>query len=383
MSSPTYESPWATDDVRAFRATVNDFIRVELLPHQARWREQHRPDAEAYTKAGAVGMLLPDVGTEHGGGGGTFAHEAVVLEELARVGVHLGASVQSIVAHYILAYGSDEQKRRWLPPMARGELVGAIAMTEPGAGSDLQGIKTAARREGDQYVIDGSKTFINNGLCAGLVCVAVKTDPRISGPRGMSLVCVETKDLAGYRVGRPLEKVGRHGQDTCELFFENVRVPASNLLGATEGKGFFQIMDQLTYERLSVAVGAVATAEEAVALTTAHVKDRLVSGKPLMDLQNTRMVLAQCKTEAQIGRVFVDHCIQRLVRGELDPVTAAMAKYWLTERQCRIVDDCLQLHGGYGYMTEYPIARMWADSRVERIYAGANELMKEMIAWSL
>ena len=383
MPSPTYESPWRTEEVRAFHTTVREFIRKELAPAQARWREQHHPDREAFVKAGAIGLLTPDVSVEHGGGGGTFAHEAVVLEELARAGVHFGASVQNIVAHYIVAYGNDEQKRRWLPPLGRGELVGAIAMTEPGAGSDLQGIKTTARRDGEHYIIDGSKTFITNGWHAGLVCLAVKTDPKATGPRGMSLVCVETKDLAGYRVGKPLEKVGRNGHDTCELFFEGVRVPVANLLGPTEGKGFFQMMDQLTYERLSVAVAAVATTEEAVAITVKYAKDRTVAGQPLMDLQNTRMVLAKCKTEAHIGRVFVDDCIQRFMNGQLDPATAAMAKYWLTEREFQTVDDCVQLHGGYGYMTEYPIARMWTDSRVERIYAGTNEIMKELIAWSL
>jgi acyl-CoA dehydrogenase len=383
MPSPTYESPWRTEEVRTFQTTVREFIRKELAPQQLRWREQHHPDRDAFTKAGALGLLTPDVATAYGGSGGTFAHEAVVLEELARAGVHFGASVQNIVAHYILAYGSDEQKQRWLPPMGRGELVGAIAMTEPGAGSDLQGIKTTARREGDHYVIDGSKTFITNGWHAGLVCLAVKTDPKAPGPRSMSLVCVETKDLPGYRVGKPLEKVGRNGHDTCELFFEGVRVPAANLLGTAEGKGFFQMMDQLTYERLSVAVAAVATTEEAVAITVRYAKDRTVAGQPLMDLQNTRMVLAKCKTEAQIGRVFVDHCIARFMKGELDAATAAMAKYWLTEREFQTIDDCVQLHGGYGYMSEYPIARMWTDSRVERIYAGTNEIMKELIAWSL
>jgi acyl-CoA dehydrogenase len=383
MPLVTYESPWTTDEVRIFRNTVRQFIQTNFVPHQARWREQHHADAEAFTKAGAISLLLPDVSDEYGGGGGTFAHEAVVLEELARAGVHFSASVQCIVAHYLLAFGSEEQKRRWLPAMACGELVGAIAMTEPGAGSDLQGIKTVARRDGDHYVIDGSKTFITNGLHAGLVCLAVKTDPKAAGPRGMSLICVETKNLAGYRVGKPLPKVGRQGQDTCELFFDAVRVPAANLLGTVEGKGFFQMMDQLTYERLSVAIAAVATAEEALAITTRYVKDRTISGQPLMDYQNTRMVLAKCKTEAHIGRVFLDNCIDRFIKGQLDPVTAAMAKYWLTEKDCRIVDECVQLHGGYGYMSEYPIARMWADSRVERIFAGTNEIMKELIAWSL
>lgn len=383
MPAQPYESSWKTDEVRTFRNTVREFVQRELAPRQAHWRQQHHADLEDFAKAGALGMLLPDLPGDYGGGGGTFAHEAVVLEELARAGVHFGASVQSIVGHYVFAYASEEQKRRWLPRMARGELVGAIAMTEPGAGSDLQGISTTARRTGDHYVVDGSKTFITNGHHAGLVVLAVKTDPKAVGPKALSLVCVETEGLAGYRVGKPLEKVGRSGQDTCELFFESARVPAANLLGPAEGRGLFQMMEQLVYERLSVAVAALATAEEAVAITTRYVKERKASGQPLMDFQNTRMVLAKCKTEAQIMRVFVDNCIDRFVRGNLDPVTAAMAKYWVTEREFAIVDECVQLHGGYGYMTEYPVARMWADSRVERIYAGTNEVMKELIAWSL
>lgn len=383
MASVTYQSPWTNDEVRTFRNTVRQFIQKEFAPHQARWQKQHYPDIDAWTKAGAVGLLLSDLPQKYGGGGGTFAHEAVVLEELARAGVHFGASNQSIVAHYLFAYGSEEQKLHWLPRMARGELIGAIAMTEPGAGSDLQGIKMTARRDGDHYVLNGSKTFINNAFHAAIICVAVKTDPKATGPKAISLVIVETQDLAGYRVGQPLEKIGRHAHDTCELFFDGVRVPASNLLGASEGKGFFQMMEQLSYERLSVGLAAVATAEEAVAITTKYVKERIAFGKPLLDLQNTRMKLAECKTEAHIGRVFIDHCIERFINGQLDPVTAAMAKYWLTERECRIIDECVQLHGGYGYMSEYLIARMWADSRVERIYAGANEVMKELIAWSL
>jgi acyl-CoA dehydrogenase len=361
---------------------VRDFIESELVPRQPKWRAQHHPDAEAYLKAGAIGMLLPDIAEDYGGGGGTFAHEAVVLEELACAGVIFGSSVQSIVAHYLLAFASEEQKRRWLPPMARGELIGAIAMTEPGAGSDLQGIKTMARRDGDEYVIDGSKTFITNGYHAGLVCLAVRTDPKASGPKALSLLCVETKGLPGYRVGTPLEKIGRNGHDTCELFFDGVRVPAGNLLGKVEGQGALQMMDQLTYERLSVAVSAAATAAQAASLTTRYVKDRMIAGRPLMDYQNTRMVLAKCRTEAHVGRVFVDHCIEQFLKRKLDSVTAAMAKYWLTEAEFRIVDECVQLHGGYGYMTEYPIARMWADSRVERIFAGTNEIMRELIAWS-
>ena len=371
------------DELRMFRKTVRQFIQKEFVPRQACWRKQQRPDAEAWAAAGDIGILLPDLPEEYGGGGGTFAHAAVVLEELAQAGVHFGSSIQSIVAHYILAYGSEEQKRNWLPRMASGELVGAIGMTEPAAGSDLQGIKTTARRDGDHYVINGSKTFITNGCHAGIICLAVKTDAKVAGLKGISLIVVETKNLSGYRVGNSLEKVGMHGQDTCELFLEDVRVPASNLLGPTEGKGFSQMMERLPYERLTVGVSAVATAERAVAITTRYVKERTAFGKPLIDFQNTRFKLAECKTEAHVGRVFLDDCIERFIAGKLDDVTVAMAKYWLTDSQCRIVDECVQLHGGYGYMTEYPIARMWADSRVQRIYAGSNEIMKELIGWSL
>jgi acyl-CoA dehydrogenase len=267
--------------------------------------------------------------------------------------------------------------------MARGELVGAIAMSEPSAGSDLQGIRTTARRDGDHYVVNGSKTFITNGTRAGIICLAVKTDTKAAGPKGISLIIVETRNLSGYHAGQALEKVGMHAQDTCELFFDDVRVPASNLLGPAEGKGLFQIMEQLPYERLTIAVGAVAMAEQAVDITTKYAKERKAFGQSLIDFQNTRFKLAECRTETHIGRVFLDNCLQRFIAGQLDPVTAAMAKYWLTECQCRVIDECVQLHGGYGYMMEYPIARMWADSRVERIYGGTNEIMKELIGWSL
>jgi acyl-CoA dehydrogenase len=372
-----------TEDTRIFQATVRQFIDRELAPYQERWAEQGRPDAGVWLKAGKTGLLLPDVPEEYGGGGGTFAHEAIVIEELARTGVHIGFSVQSIVAHYILAYGNPEQKRRWLPRMASGDLVGAIAMTEPDAGSDLQAMKTIARKEGDHYIIRGSKTFITNGSQAGLVCLAVRTDPKAVGPRALSLIVLETADLPGYQIGRPLQKIGRHAQDVCELFFDDVRVPVANLLGSGEGRGLFQLMDQLNYERLSIGLSAVAAAEAAVEITTRHVKERNAFGKPLLELQNTRFKLAECRTEAHIGRVFVDNCIQQFIAGKLDAVTAAMAKYWLTDRQFHIIDECVQLHGGYGYMQECPIGRMWADSRVQRIYGGSNEIMKELIGRSL
>lgn len=383
MTSTSYQSPWLSQETLIFQRTVRRFVEKELAPHQERWAEQGHPDAEVWIGAGKTGLLLADVPEEYGGGGGTFAHEAVVVEELARAGLHIGFGIQSIVAHYILAYGTEEQKRHFLPRMARGELVGAIGMTEPDSGSDLQAIRTTARKEGDHYVIDGSKTFITNGGHANLICLAVRTDATGPGPKALSLLMLETKGLKGYRVGRALQKIGRHAQETCELFFEEVRVPVANRLGLHEGRGLFQMMDQLPYERLSVALGAIVTAEQAIDITMRHVKERKLHGKPLLDLQNTRFKLAECKTEAHIGRVFVDNCIQQFVSGRLDAVTAAMAKYWLTECECRIVDECVQLHGGYGYMQEYPIGRMWADSRVERIYAGSNEVMKEVIGWSL
>jgi len=377
------EAPRTTDALRAFRSTIRAFVQTEFEPHQDRWREQRFPDPDAWTKAGAVGMLLSDVPAEYGGGGGTFVHETVVVEELTRAGVPLHSFIHDNVAHYILAYGSEAQKRNWLPRMARGELVGAIAMSEPTAGSDLQGIRTTARRDGDHYVISGSKMFITNGWHAGLVCLAVKTDPKATGPKAISLIMVETRDLPGYRVGRPLEKVGMHAQDTCELFFDNVQVPASNLLGPAEGRGGFQIMEKMNYERLAIGVAAVATAERAVAVTTKYVKERRAFGNALIDFQNTRFKLAECKTEAHIARVFLNDCVERFIAGQLDAFTAAMAKYWLTDCECRIVDQCLQFHGGYGFMADYPIARMWTDSRVHRIYAGSNEILKEMIASSL
>jgi acyl-CoA dehydrogenase len=380
---PNYESPWMNEELRMYRKALREFIQEEFVPKQSKWREQHRPDVEAWKQAGATGLLLADIPEEYGGAGGTFAHNAVVTEELATAGVNFGCGVQSIVSHYILQYGNEEQKKKWLPAMAQGELIGAIAMTEPSAGSDLQAIKTTARREGNEYVLSGSKTFITNGGLANLVCIAAKTNPNVAGFRGISMIVAETKNLAGYRVGKSLEKVGMHEIDTCELFFDDVRVPSANLLGKSEGAGFAQMMDQLRYERLMIGVGAIAAIERALALTIQYAKERKAFGQALMEFQNARFKLAQCKTEAQIGRVFIDNCIMQFLDGKLDPVTAAMAKYWTTECQCRIVDECVQLFGGYGYMSEYPIARMWMDGRVQRIYAGSNEILEELIGWSL
>jgi acyl-CoA dehydrogenase len=371
------------EELHIFRSAVRRFLAEEFAPQQARWELQLQPDAEAWKHAGAAGLLLTDVPEQYGGGGGTTAHEAVIAEELAQIGLHFGFSIQSIVAHYILDYATEEQKQNWLPRMARGELVGAIAMTEPGAGSDLQGIRTVARLNGSDYVLDGSKTFITNGRQAGIVVVAVRIHNGASGMRAISMVVVETQNTQGYRTGQPLHKIGQHSIDTCELFFDGVHIPAGNLLGGCEGRGFSQMMQELPYERLLVAVNAVATAERALALTTRYVKDRKAFGQTLFDLQNTRFQLAECKAATQVGRIFVDHCIENAIAGHLDSTEVAIAKYWLTEAEGRILDQCVQLHGGYGYMAEYPIARMWADSRVHRIYAGANEVMKEIIAASL
>jgi acyl-CoA dehydrogenase len=379
MGAKNLQPAWETEDVRIYRDTVRRFVRDELVPQQDRWRQQHRPDRAAWRRAGEVGLLLPDLPTDFGGGG-TFAHVCVVHEELASAGVCFGAGVQNIVAHYIHAYGRDDQKARWLPQLASGELVASIAMTEPTAGTDLAAIKTTAVLDGDQYVLNGSKTFITNASHAGLVCIAARTSARGSALRALSMIVVEAQNLPGYSVGRPIEKIGRQGVDTCEIFLDNVRVPAANRLGATAGLGFSQMMQQLPFERITIAVGALATAEEAVRETVRYVRERVAFGKPLFDLQNARFKLAECATAVRVARAFLDDCIQRYIDGRIDDAAPAMAKYWITELQCRVLDECLQLHGGYGYTTEYPIGRMWADSRVERIYAGTNEAMKELIA---
>jgi acyl-CoA dehydrogenase len=373
------------DELAAFRDEVRKVFEREFAPQEMRWRAQHMADRSVWRRAGELGLLCTSIPEAYGGAGGTFAHEAVVAFEQARalvnsfsINVHSG-----IVAHYLLAYGSEAQKDRWLPAMARGETVAAIAMTEPGAGTDLQAIRTTARRDGDAYVIDGAKTFITNGHHADLVCVAVKTDGAARGAKGISLLMVETAELPGFRRGRHLEKIGAPGQDTVELFFDAVRVPVSNLLGAEEGQGFRQLMQQLPRERLLIAIGAIGTMQRAIAETLAYVRERKVFGQPLLALQNTRFKLAECRTEAALCEAFVDQCVARQLQGTLDVPTAAMAKWSATDKLCRIIDECLQLHGGYGVMTEYPIARMYTDARVHRILGGANEVMKELIARSM
>lgn len=378
-----HRSPWMTDDLEALRELARAFCEKEIAPNIEKFIDQHAVDRDLWNKAGELGLLCLSVPEEYGGGGGTFAHEAVLMEEQARVcDSAWGQTVHStIVAHYLLAYGSEEQKQTWLPKMATGEVVGAVAMTEPGTGSDLQAVKTRAVRDGDEYVINGSKTFITNGQQADLIVTVVKTDAG-EGAGGISLVLVEA-DRAGFRRGRSLDKVGQRGQDTSELFFDDVRVPVSNLLGETEGQGFIQLMQQLPQERLIIAVGSVAGMATALEHTLRYTKERQAFGRPIFGFQNTKFKLAEVATEAKIARVFLDDCIVKHIAGELDIPTVAMAKWWTTDRAMAAADECLQLFGGYGYMTEYPIARMWADQRVQKIYAGTNEIMKEIIARTL
>lgn len=378
-----YRSPWMDEELDLFREAVSRFVESEIVPNDARFREQHHVDRELWSKAGEVGMLCTDIPERYGGVGGDVRHEAVVVEELGRRGItSLGHSVHSIVAHYLLNYGTEEQRQRWLPRMATGELVGAIAMTEAGAGSDLQAVRTRAHLDGGDYVIRGSKTFISNGFHAGLVAVVAKTD-LAHRAKGISMLMVETRDRPGYRVGRVLDKIGQQGWDTTELFFDDVRVPRDCLLGGAEGQGFTQLMNDLPYERTLLAIGGVAAMEYALKLTVDYARHRKAFGKALLEMQNTRFTLAEVKTLVHVARVFIDDCIVKLREGRLDTVDASMAKWWLTDLQSRVADECLQLFGGYGYMKEYPISRLYVDARVQRIYGGANEVLKEIIARSL
>jgi acyl-CoA dehydrogenase len=378
----SYQSGWMDEDLAIYRQAVARFVEKEMLPHDARWREEHNVGHAIWRRAGELGFLCADVPGEYGGGGGDFRHEVVLYEELARRGLSgFGQGVHSIAAHYLLNHGTETQKRQYLPRLASGELIGAIAMTEPGAGSDLQGIRTRAERRGNDYEVNGSKIFITNGYLAGLVLLVVKTDATL-GAKGTSILILETQDLGGYRVGRFLDKIGQRAQDTNELFFENVRVPAERLLGGTEGRGFAQLMGDLPYERMIVAVQAVAAMEGALEETIRYVKGRRAFGKTILEFQNARFRLAEAATITRVARTFIDRCIQDVVDGKIDEVTASMAKWWTTDMQQRVLDECVQLHGGYGYMNEYLVARLYADARVTRIYGGTNEIMKELIARS-
>ncbi|MER8581647.1 acyl-CoA dehydrogenase family protein [Mesorhizobium sp. M1423] len=375
---------WAADEVGMLYDMAHRFMSEEIAPRYDEFEKNEMVDRESWLKAGAAGLLCASMPEEYGGSGGSFAHESAIIEAIAHVGVDgFGIGLHnSIVAPYILHYGSDEQKKKWLPRLATGELIGAIAMTEPGAGSDLQGVKTRAEKDGNQYKLNGSKTFITNGQLANFIIVVTKTDPQ-KGAKGISLIVVETDEVEGFERGRNLDKIGLKANDTSELFFNDVRVPTSNLLGNEEGQGFVQLMQQLPQERLQIGTTAIAMVERALALTIDYVKERKAFGKAIIEFQNTQFKLAELKTEATIGRVFYNDCVARHINGGLDPVTASMAKYWLSDLQGKVVDECLQLHGGYGYMNEYPIARMFRDARVQRIYGGTNEIMKLLIGRAL
>lgn len=369
---------WMDADIEAFRDQARRYIERELVPHLDGWRRQGFIPREVWRPFGELGFLLPELPERYGGAGVNLAYQLVVQDELARAEVPANTAVHSIVAHYILDYGTEAQKQRWLPKLASGEILAGIALTEPGCGSDLKALRTKAGKDGDRYVIDGAKTFITNGYTANLLVVAVRTGGAGSG--GVSLVVLETENLPGFRVGRRLEKLGQHASDTAELFFDGVRIHQDQLLGGQEGVGFRQLMSQLPYERLLLAVPAAAVIEKAVELTVDYTRTRKAFGQSVFDFQNTRFKLAECATLAHVVRSFVNDCVQRLLDGTLDDEAAYMAKWWCTEQQGKVTDECLQLFGGYGYMAEYPIARLYADARIQRIYGGTTEIMKDLIA---
>lgn len=375
---------WMNEEFTMVREMAGRFMDDEIAPHYETYEREEIVPRSEWEKAGANGLLCASMPEAYGGGGASYAEEAAIIEAIGHAGVDgFGIALHSgIVAPYIEAYGTEEQKAKWLPKMATGELIGAIAMTEPGAGSDLQGIKTTASRDGNQYSISGSKTFITNGQNANLILVVAKTDPA-EGAKGTSLMVVETEGLEGFERGRNLDKIGFKANDTSELFFNDAKIPTSNLLGSDEGQGFYQLMNQLPQERLIIANQAMASIERALALTIDYAGERKAFGKPIIGFQNTQFKLAEMKSEATMAKAFVNHCVERHLNGGLDTETASMAKYLLSDLQGKVMDECLQLFGGYGYMNEYPIARMYRDARVQRIYGGTNEIMKLLIARSL
>ena len=380
MSLPLFDPAWMTEEHRMLQDAARRYIADKWVPRAAEFRAAGKLGPEVWREAAANGLLCVSTPEAYGGGGGDFGHEAVILLEQARANISgWGGGLHSaIVAPYILHHGTDEQKQRWLPKMATAEFITAIAMTEPGTGSDLQAVRTTAKRDGDEYVINGAKTFITNGQNANLIAVVCRTGD--AGAKGISLVFVETDKAPGFRRGRHLDKVGMHAQDTSELFFDDVRVPAENLLGMKEGQGFFQLMQELPQERLIIAVSGIGAMERALEETLKYTKERKAFGKTVWDFQNTRFKLAEVQSTVLAARAFVDACMVAHLKGQLDPARAALAKSWVSEQQCKVMDECLQLFGGYGYMMEYPIAELFVDARVQRIYGGTNEIMKELAA---
>ncbi len=387
MSALAVATPGYMEDEQftMFAQSVGRFLDDEAPTARLQeWREDGKVPRAFWRKAAEQGLLGLSTSERYGGLGGDFRHEVVLMQEIGRRGIE-GWDVtlhNAIVAPYIETYGSEDQKQHWLPKFANGEVISAIAMTEPGAGSDLQGVKTTALRDGNHYRINGSKTFITNGQNANLILLVAKTDPAL-GAKGTSLILIDTDDAPGFERGRNLDKIGRSMADTSELFFNDLRVPTSNLLGAEEGRGFFQLMEKLPQERLILAIQSMAAIEFALGITLDYVKERRAFGKAIIDFQTTQFKLAELKTEATIAKVFVDYCTGQHLLGQLDSATASMAKYWVSDLHCKIVDECLQLFGGYGYMNEYPIATAYKDARVNRIYGGTNEIMKVLIARTL
>jgi len=377
------DASWMNEELSILADAAERFFAAELLPHAERFREQRFVDREFWKKAGEYGLLAASIPEEYGGMGGSHMHDAVIFAAQGKSGdTGFGLHVHNIAIHYLLGLGTKEQKQRWLTRLASGELIGGICMTEPGTGSDLQSIRTHAHRDGNDYIINGSKTFISNGQVGNFFIVVCKTDSSL-GAKGISLIAVETDGTEGFRRGTNLEKLGMKAQDTSELFFEDMRVPAENLLGDGEGQGFAQLMNELGWERLMIAISAVGASELALQETVRYVHERKAFGKLLIEFQNTRFKLAEAKTKLEVTRAFVEKCVGKIVEGKLSAAEASMAKLWTTEVQNEIVDECLQLYGGYGYMMEYPIARMYADARVQRIYGGTSEIMKELISRSL